>query len=220
MLKHGSHNTTVLYASLCITRFVIKGLHWTTNPARPFSLRAERENLENITPSLKNSTIFSKMLDYMKPGENVAKALRRLGGNKGKQMTTSQRWKAKKQKSENQSSNEADIQRQKDKEDFLKLTGLADEVLQTGNMEVYEMTHEKLTYELKKSEKSSEKIDIPEGTNDDDALDMFADDFDKKETDKVGIDLEKLAENGTDTKAAGNNKGTHYIGSGLELSLQ
>ena len=156
------------------------------------------------------------MLDYMKPGENVAKALRRLGGNKGKQMTTSQRWKAKKQKSENQSSNEADIQRQKDKEDFLKLTGLADEVLQTGNMEVYEMTHEKLTYELKKSEKSSEKIDIPEGTNDDDALDMFADDFDKKETDKVGIDLEKLAENGTDTKAAetgtdkkaaGDNKG-------------
>ena len=154
------------------------------------------------------------MLDYMKPGENVAKALRRLGGNKGKQMTTSQRWKAKKQKSENQSSNEADIQMQKDKEDFLKLTGLADEVLQTGNMEVYEMTHEKLTYELKKSEKSSEKIDIPEGTNDDDALDMFADDFDKKETDKVGIDLEKLAENGTDTKAAGDNKGTCYRGSG------
>ena len=148
------------------------------------------------------------MLEYIKPGESVAKALRRLGGNKGKQMSTSQRWKAKKQKKENQANSEADEQIQKDKEDFLKLTGLADEILQSGNMEVYEMTHEKLNYELKKFEKPSEKLEIPKGTNDDDALDMFADDFDKKETDKIGKDLEKL-ENGTDTNVSEDKKGMY-----------
>lgn len=155
-------------------------------------------------------TYFSQMLDYVKPGESIAKALRRLGGKKGKQISTSQRWKAKKQKKEDQTS-EADAQIQKDKEDFLNLTGLADQILQSGNMEVYEMTYEKLNYELKKFENPSEKekLDIPEGTNDDDALDMFADDFDKKETDKVQKAQGKISQNGTDSKVS-EEKGRQY----------
>ena len=151
------------------------------------------------------------MVDYIKPGESVAKALRRLGGNKGKQMSSSQRWKAKKQKTGNQPSEE-ELKIQKDKEDFLKLTGLADEILQSGNMEVYEMTYEKLNFEIKKSEKPSDKerlksLNIPEGANDDDALDMFADDFDKKESEKVGKDLEKVSQNGTEEKESKEIKG-------------
>lgn len=133
---------------------------------------------------------FSDMVNFIKPGETVAKALRRLGGTKGKQMSSSQRWKAKKQKKEE---TEEDRQAVKDKEDFLALTGLADKVLQDGNMEVYEMTHEKLTFELKKFEKGSERLSVPEGTDDDDALDMFAEDFDNKEASKIEKDMNDAA---------------------------
>ena len=148
------------------------------------------------------------MVDHVKPGESVAKALRRLGGNKGKQMSSSQRWKAKKQKTGNQPTEE-EVKIQKDKEDFLKLTGLADEILQSGNMEVYEMTYEKLNFEIKKSEKPSDKdrLNIPEGADDDDALDMFAEDFDKKESEKVGKDLEKVSQNGTEETGSKETKG-------------
>lgn len=155
-----------------------------------------REDSDSEPEPVDVKSIYSQMLDYIKPGESVAKALRRLGGSKGKQVSSSQRWKAKKQKTENQAT-EAEAQIQKDKEDFLKLTGLADQIVQSGNMEAYEMTHEKLNFELKKSEKPSDKerLNIPEGTDEDDALDMFADDFDKKESEKVGKDLEKIKQN-------------------------
>lgn len=153
------------------------------------------------------------MLNHMKPGETIAKALRRLGGNKGKQMTSSQRWKAKKQKTED---TVEDKQGAKDKENFLALTGLADRVLQGGDMEVYEMTHEKLTYELKKFEKGDERVKIPEGTDDDDdALDMFADDIDHKEAEKIekDMDIAEKTNDDADTKTdekleerKGNNK--------------
>lgn len=96
------------------------------------------------------------------------------------------RWKAKKQKKEE---TEEDRKAAKDKEDFLTLTGLADKLLQNGNMDVYEMTYEKLTYELKKFENGKERLSIPEGTNDDDALDMFAEDIDKKVAEKIEKDF-------------------------------
>ena len=59
-----------------------------------------------------------------------------------------------------------------------KLTGLSDSVLtRSGHMEVYEETFESLTFKLKKidQKKAAEKPEIPEGTDDDDALDMLAD---------------------------------------------
>lgn len=150
------------------------------------------------------------MLDLVKPSETIAKALRRLGGNKGKPLSSSQRWKAKKQKKEE---TEEDKKAAKDKENFLVLTELADKVLSTGYMEVYEMTHEKLNFEIKKSEKPSERLTIPEGTDDDDALDMFADDFDKKEATKIEKDFndadlkDKGAGDGQEGKKTQENKG-------------
>lgn len=130
-------------------------------------------------------SIYKQMLVHMKPGETVAKALRRLGGNKGKHLSSSQRWKAKKQKQETEDNEAA-----KSKEDFLELTGLADKVLSDGIMEVYEMTYEKLNYELQKFNKGSERLEIPEGTDANDILDMFADNFDSKESDKIKQDYE------------------------------
>ena len=139
------------------------------------------------------------MIKLLQPGESIAKALRRLGGNKGKHMSSSQRWQAKKQKKQE---TEEDKLAAKNKEDMLKLTGLADEVLQTGNMDIYEMTYEKLGYELKQFDEKNDRVTLPENIDDDDALDMFADDFDKKENAKDLKNTTTTAdEKGTDTSA-------------------
>ena len=51
-------------------------------------------------------------------------------------------------------------------------------------MDIYEMTFEKITHILKNADSRSVKFDVPADMDDDDALDMFADDFDKKDTEK------------------------------------
>lgn len=52
----------------------------------------------------------------------------------------------------------------------------------SGYMEIYEDTYEKISYKIKQAEEVAEaaKTQIPDGTNDDDALDMFADAIDSK----------------------------------------
>ncbi|XP_048752590.2 CD2 antigen cytoplasmic tail-binding protein 2-like isoform X2 [Ostrea edulis] len=134
--------------------------------------------------------IFTEILSLLQPSETIAKALRRLGGKKGKIQSASQRWKTKKQKTQ-----AGDEQSEEDREKFLRLTELADKVLSSGNMEVYEMTHEKVNYLLKKFEPS--KTEIPEGVDNDDALDMFADNFDKESSAK---DKESSAKDGSKEK--------------------
>ena len=136
------------------------------------------------------------MIKLLKPGESIAKSLRRLGGTKGKQMSSSQRWQAKKQKKEE---TEADKEAAKNKEDMLQLTGLADEVLSSGNMDIYEMTYEKLNYELKQFEEKNDRVTVPVDMDDDDALDMFADEVDKKENAKEEEKKETAVESNTDS---------------------
>lgn len=134
-------------------------------------------------------TVYRKMLEIMKPNESVAKALRRLGGNK-KAMSSSQRWKKKKQ------GEEEDPVEKENREKMLKLTGFADEILsRSGNMEIYEETYEAISFKLKQTEEKTvgAKTAIPEGVEDEDALDMFADSLDDKTEVKV--------QNGKDDKA-------------------
>ncbi|XP_041377769.1 CD2 antigen cytoplasmic tail-binding protein 2 homolog isoform X2 [Gigantopelta aegis] len=132
-------------------------------------------------PPLDQKSMYKEILAFMVSGETIAKTLRRLGGNKGKIMSASQRWKAKKQKVNNDKA--VDEKDAENKEKMLKLTGLADRCVQDGIMDIYEMTYEKLNYELKRmdEEKKRVKFDVPSNVDDDDALDMFADDFDKKQ---------------------------------------
>lgn len=78
-------------------------------------------------------------------GENVLKALRRLGGNK-KPISSADRWKKKKNKQPDEPENE---KTKLDKENLLKLTGHADELLQNGEFQIYEKTYEQLQYEIK-----------------------------------------------------------------------
>lgn len=123
---------------------------------------------------------YKQMVQLMKPGESVAKALRRLGGGH-KAQSASQRWKKKKKADEVE-----DPAAKENKENMLKLTGMADEILtRSGNMEIYEETYEGILFKVKSVEKKepTEKPSIPDNVDDDAALDMFADylDGDKKE---------------------------------------
>ncbi|XP_013382562.1 CD2 antigen cytoplasmic tail-binding protein 2 homolog [Lingula anatina] len=132
----------------------------------------EEEDDEEDPPPLDHTEIYSKMLEIMKPGETVQKALKRLAGSK-KSMSASQRWKAKKMKVEETEEEKAN------KEAMLKLTELADKMVSDGNMDIYQETYEGISYSLKVKEQ--QKLQIPEGTEDDDALDMFGEHFDEKE---------------------------------------
>ena len=92
-------------------------------------------------------------------------------------MSASQRLKMKKK------GIQADPNEKENKEKMLKLTGLADGILtRSGNMEIYEETFESIMHKIKQEEekKVGPKTAIPEGVDDDDALDMFADNADNK----------------------------------------
>merc|ERR1712032_1760714 len=89
---------------------------------------------------------YKQMIELMRPGESVAKSLRRLGGGQ-KAVSQSQRWKKKK------AGAVEDPKEKENKENMLKLTGIADEILtRSGNMEIYEMTYEGILFKIKAEE--------------------------------------------------------------------
>ena len=132
------------------------------------------------------SETYKAILALMKPGETVARAIRRLSGASGsapgQQRIMQQRQRKIDQKlKKGQPLSPEEEATRLSRLDMTKLTGLADAVLsRSGNMEIYEETYEKISYLLKQTE--------------DDALDMFADELDGKpkeeiETEKTVIDF-------------------------------
>lgn len=102
---------------------------------------------------------LQQMLEILKPKETVLAAIRRLGG---KQLSASERLKAKKKKADEKNTQESD----KNKEMLLKLTELADGLLNSGEYEIYQATYEKIQHRLKvMKEKAANNDD-----DDDDAL--------------------------------------------------
>merc|ERR1712032_1035797 len=94
---------------------------------------------------------YKQMIELMRPGESVAKSLRRLGGGH-KAVSQSQRWKKKK------AGTVEDPKEKENKEQMLKLTGIAYEILtRSGNMEIYEMTYEGILFKIKAEEEK--KVD-------------------------------------------------------------
>lgn len=114
---------------------------------------------------------YKNIHGLMKPKETVKKTLQRLGGNK--KLTTAQRWKLKKQGLVDENA-----------ELVTKMTGYCDEILtRTGNMNVYEETFETIAQKIKDLELKQARSN-PNIVKDDD-LDMYADDFDTKEQEKL-----------------------------------
>jgi len=117
---------------------------------------------------------YRQIQKLLKPKESVAKALRRIGGNK-KPLSSAERWKRKK------AGITEDPEEKSAKEAMLKLTGLADTILtRSGNMEVYDETYESISFKIEAEDRKidDKKTEIPENIDDDDALDMFADSLD------------------------------------------
>lgn len=118
-----------------------------------------------------NIMIYTEMLEFVKEGETIAKALKRLGGNK--KMSSAQKWKLKKVGSigkENGDQNMAD---------FLRLTELANKIIETGNMDIYQETYEMINFKV---QKASAPPPDPE-------MDMFADEGEGDK--KKGTDTKK-----------------------------
>lgn len=109
----------------------------------------------------------------MKPGETVQKAICRLGGSSSRSAST--RWK--KKKDSNALSDEAN---QENHEKLQILTRLADDIIQSGDMDIYQQTYEKLSFHMSKSSNGSH-CGLKESTeNEGEDMDMFGEDFDEK----------------------------------------
>ena len=143
------------------------------------------------------------ILGIILPGETVLNALRRLGGKEsgrrksGKSSSASARWqqKAKKQKviDDRPSTSE------EDKQNLLKLTELADYLLQRGNFSVYQDTYEKLARKVKTLEEQQQE------TNEDDALEAAF-----KQGGGEGGDIAKENESSDNTKTESANDDEVY----------
>ncbi|XP_050525846.1 CD2 antigen cytoplasmic tail-binding protein 2 homolog [Daktulosphaira vitifoliae] len=113
---------------------------------------------------------YKEIINLMEPKETVSKALRRLGGTK--RLTTAERWKMKKAGLSTDDESSSKVTR---------LTELANQILTAnGNMDVYQETHEQITQIIAKSENKGG----PSSSMTSD-LDMYADDFDEKEKEKL-----------------------------------
>lgn len=128
----------------------------------------EKEPVEDPLASYTQYQLTEALLGMLLPGETVAAGLRRLGGLGGR--------KKGKLREGNGTSEVAD----RDAEKLDRLTALADRLVGSGMFEIYQQTYEKLAYILKgMGQKKSEKKAVDE---EQDELDMFADQIDEKQS--------------------------------------
>ncbi|KAK7865010.1 hypothetical protein R5R35_000034 [Gryllus longicercus] len=161
--------------------------------------QVETSDSEDSTPFDQIPT-YRKMLTLMKPGESVTRALRRLGGTKT--MSASERWRRKKAGLlENSDENRQQV---------IDLTELANTLLtETGNMDIYEETFEHITSLVAAADKKH-AVAHPKPKSYDDALDMYADDFDEKEKARLS-ENEKLINAGESLAGSDNVSKTEEV---------
>ncbi|VVC29689.1 GYF domain [Cinara cedri] len=113
---------------------------------------------------------YKEIISMMEPNESISKTLRRLGGNK--RLTTAERWKMKKAGLSTDGGSSSKV---------IRLTELANQILTAnGNMDVYQETYEQISQIISKSVKKGQP-----STSMASDLDMYADDFDLKEKEKL-----------------------------------
>lgn len=109
----------------------------------------------NVEEQVDKLMVYKNILEILKPGETVTKAVRRLGG--GKTASASERWKKKKGQQQTNTQQEEDSS---DKEALERLTGLADQLVSIGDYTVYTDTYEKMKYYIEREEKAREPVDM------------------------------------------------------------
>uniref|UniRef100_A0A0K8TMK0 Putative cd2 antigen cytoplasmic tail-binding protein 2 n=1 Tax=Tabanus bromius TaxID=304241 RepID=A0A0K8TMK0_TABBR len=119
---------------------------------------------------------YKKILELLKPGETIKKALQRLGKATAK-LSSSERWKRKKLGIVDPNA-----------ELINKLTEMANDILTNmGNMDVYEESFEVIKKKVDRSASKMGKVSsvtVGSGSKDNE-LDMYSDDFDTKEKEKL-----------------------------------
>ena len=123
---------------------------------------SDDSNFEDAEEPAEQINKMKEILSIILPGETILKALRRLGGKdsgRGKSSSASARWhpKVKKQKASETDGEHATSE--EDKKTLLKLTELADNLLQAGNFGIYQDTYEKLSHKVKTLEENQKEAD-------------------------------------------------------------
>ncbi|XP_003383440.1 PREDICTED: CD2 antigen cytoplasmic tail-binding protein 2-like [Amphimedon queenslandica] len=105
--------------------------------------------------------IYQQILNILKPGETVVKALARLGSSRS--MSASERLKQKKKKKSTGETTETDkssADKEEERKNVDALTGCADQLVAIGDYSVYEDTYEKIKYKLHKEEEARKPVDM------------------------------------------------------------
>ncbi|MCI4384805.1 hypothetical protein PGIGA_G00042860 [Pangasianodon gigas] len=128
---------------------------------------AQEDPLASFTPyQLKEAVV-----NLLQPGETVSAALRRLGGLGGRK---------KKGRARDGGEDEKDETSIRDTEKLDRLTALADRLVVLGEYEIYQQTYEKLAYRLKGMQQPERDAAAKQNEEEEDELDMFADQFDEQ----------------------------------------
>jgi len=125
--------------------------------------------------------LYKQVIEFMQPGETILKAIKRLGGKSSARANASSRWKLNKKKGSEGKEEEGDEdEAENDKQKMLELTELADKLLHTGRMEIYNDTYEKLNHIVSLTTCGGSNRTIGAAADDDECLDMFGEAFDEK----------------------------------------
>lgn len=126
---------------------------------------AKSDALKDAPPPFDERAAYQQILGFMQPGETVAKSLRRLGG--GASLSASERLKRKKAG--------LSLDLGGDSRKVTELTEVANRLLtETGNMDVYQETYNYIKNRVEQSTSKANEV-----------LDMYADDFDSKEKERM-----------------------------------
>jgi len=126
----------------------LDNIDWVKVNQQTAAEKNDEEEMEEAPQPFDPIVCYRKILEIIKPGESILKALKRLGGKKP--LTASERWKKKKE------TGEANSQNDTEKEKISELTELAAEILtKTGNMDIYQETFEGIRFKVQQVEVAS-----------------------------------------------------------------
>lgn len=158
-------------------------------PESVLSMKDKAEGGEGSGAEVDVLSLYKEMYGYLKPGETILKAIKRLGGG-SKQLSASERLKQKKKAklageetaTATPSDNGTESSAASSAENVTKLTELADSILSaTGNMDIYQETFESVAFKIKREEGKKKSLNLNAAVDEDE--DMFGDSFETKKDD-------------------------------------
>ncbi|XP_030042264.1 CD2 antigen cytoplasmic tail-binding protein 2 [Microcaecilia unicolor] len=135
--------------------------------------------------ALERKAVLEGLLEMLRPGETVARAIQRLGGKGTKSPGAGWAHGSRKKQAEHDRAKEVEQKEAESqwKEQLERLTGLADQMVAQGFYEIYQDTYEKVAYHLKVMTSAALPPDAKGDSRE--PLDMFADDIEEEKLSKV-----------------------------------